>query len=75
MTIRDRSFWLFILLFVFIAIVFWTFTFIALYHPAFEFRDPYAVIDTDGWSLSVQWPHGAVSIWLSSKQINWRIWP
>ncbi len=75
MTIRDRSFWLFIFCFVSIAIVVWTSIFITLYHPTFELRASFAVLDTDLWSLSVQWPNGAVSFWLSSREINWRIWP
>jgi hypothetical protein len=74
MTIRDREVWMFAACFLIIAIVGWVSLFVALYQPVFEIRDSFAVIDAADWSLSLQGPHGVLSLCLSSKGFDWRIW-
>jgi ABC-type Na+ efflux pump permease subunit len=75
MTIRDRGFWIYLLCVLIIGVGLWLSIFLTMHHPALELRNTFIVLDTDYWSLSLQWPRGEVSIWFSAKYAEWRIWP
>lgn len=75
MTIRERGFWIYLLCILVIGVGVWLTIFVMMYHPALELRNTFVVLDTDYWSLSLQWPRGDVSVWFNTNQVEWRVWP
>lgn len=75
MTIRDRAFWIYLLCLIVLGIGIWLTILTTLYHPILELRESFIVLDTDSWSISLQWPRGEISAWFSTSQAEWRIWP
>ncbi len=75
MTIRDRNFWVYLLSILIVGAGLWLVIFLPLHHPTLELRNSFVVLDTNYWSLSLQWPHGDVRVWFSVNQMEWRIWP
>jgi hypothetical protein len=75
MTIRGRGFWIYLLSILIVGAGLWLAIFLTLYHPALELRNSFVVLDTNYWSLSLQWPRGDVSVWFTANQMEWRIWP
>jgi len=75
MTRHDRAFWIFLLVILLIGVGVWNALFLILYHPILEIRDSFAVLETDYWTLSIQWPNGAISVWFTVPPREWRLWP
>ncbi len=75
MTIRTWQFWAYALSVAVIGACVILALFVTLYHPAFEARSSFIVLDTDAGSISLQWYRGVVSLWLSGQGLDWRVLP
>ncbi len=75
MTLRDRAFQIYLLSIILLGAGLWLILFLTLYHPILELKSTLLVLSTDSGSLSLQWPHGQVSIWFTAPYQEWRIWP
>ncbi len=75
MTIKDRPFRLTFLAILLTGGIVWMTIFLAMYHPVLVMRNTFMALDTNFWSLSLQWSHGQLALWFSANRLEWRLWP
>ena len=75
MTLRQPGFWIYVICLAATGLGMIGFILATQYHPSFDVRNTFVVLDTDTTSISLQWPGGAVSVWIATKNFELRVWP